>query len=237
MVARGDLGVEMAIERVPAIQKSIIEKARRSGKFVITATQMLESMILSPLPTRAEVSDVANAIHDGTSAVMLSAETSAGKYPAESVKMMARIACETESTLQKRGFPDVWMQEEMTIPEIIADAAYHAARSAGVVALAVGTTTGGSARLLARYRPPVPVYAFTSSDAVARQLSIIYGVQAIVAPAFHSTDEMLHEMERVLVETGRVRAGDNIVFVAGQPVGLRGSTNMLKLHRISGVAR
>ncbi len=237
MVARGDLGVEMAIERVPAIQKGIIEKARKSGKFVITATQMLESMISSPLPTRAEVSDVANAIHDGTSAVMLSAETSAGKYPVESVKMMARIACETESTLQKKGFPDVWVQEEMTIPEIIADAAYHAARSAGVVALAVGTTSGGSARLLARYRPPVPVYAFTSSDAVARQLSIVYGVQAIVAPSFNSTDEMLHSMERVLVETGRVRPGDNIVFVAGQPVGLRGSTNMLKLHRIAGVAR
>lgn len=237
MVARGDLGVEMALERVPAIQKIIIEKARKAGKFVITATQMLESMIANPLPTRAEVSDVANAIHDGTSAVMLSAETSAGKYPVESVKMMARIACETESSLQKQGFPDVWTEDEMTIPEIIADAAYHSARSAGVAALAVGTSTGTSARLLARYRPPVPIYAFTSSDTVARQLSIIYGVQAIVAPSFHSTDEMLQAMETTLVETGRVRPGDNIVFVAGQPVGLRGSTNMLKLHRIGGIAR
>jgi pyruvate kinase len=236
MVARGDLGVEMAIERVPAIQKAIIEKARKCGKFVITATQMLESMITNPLPTRAEVSDVANAIYDGTSAVMLSAETSAGKHPVESVKVMARIACETEVSLHKKGFPEVWTQEEMTIQEIIADAAYHAARSAGVVALAVGTSTGTSARVLARYRPPVPIYAFTSSDVVARQLSIVYGVQSIVSPAFQSTDEMLHEMERVLVETARVRAGDNIVFVAGQPVGLRGSTNMLKLHRISGVS-
>jgi pyruvate kinase len=235
MVARGDLGVEMAIERVPAIQKAIIEKARKCGKFVITATQMLESMITNPLPTRAEVSDVANAIYDGTSAVMLSAETSSGKHPVESVKVMARIACEAESSLQKKGFPDVWTQEEMTIQEIIADAAYHAARSAGVVALAVGTSTGTSARLLARYRPPVPIYAFTSSDAVARQLSIVYGVHPIVSPAFQSTDEMLHEMERRLVETARVRPGDHIVFVAGQPVGLRGSTNMLKLHRISGL--
>ncbi|HZQ55033.1 MAG TPA: pyruvate kinase [Bryobacteraceae bacterium] len=232
MVARGDLGVEMAIEKVPAIQKSIIEKARHRGKFVITATQMLESMIECPIPTRAEVSDVANAIYDGTSAVMLSAETSAGRHPVESVRVMARIACETENSLQFRGFPDVWSSEELkSIPEIVADAAYHSAKCAGVVALAVGTTTGASARLLARYRPPVPIYAFTGSEAVARQLSVIYGVKAILLPAAQSTDQMLHEMERFLVETHAVRPGDNIVFVAGQPVGLRGSTNMLKLHK------
>jgi pyruvate kinase len=235
MVARGDLGVEMPIEKVPAIQKAIIERARQRGKYVITATQMLESMIENALPTRAEVSDVANAIYDGTSALMLSAETSAGKHPVESVAVMARIACETENALRRRGYPDVWLDGEMTIPEIIADAAYHSARSAGVVALAVGTTSGSSARLLARYRPPVPIYAFTSSEVVARQLSIMYGVHAIVAPAMHSTDEMLQQMERILVSTGRVRPGDNIVFVAGQPVGQRGSTNMLKLHRVSGM--
>ena len=235
MVARGDLGVEMALEKVPAIQKTIIEKTRHRGKFAITATQMLESMIENPLPTRAEVSDVANAICDGTSAIMLSAETSAGKHPVESVKMMARIAVETERSLKDKGFPDVWLPEDFTIPEIIADAAYHAARSAGVVALAVGTTTGGSARLLARYRPPVPIFAFTTNETVARQLSIIYGVDSIVSRAMHSTDEMLLEMERALIETGRVRPGDNIVFVAGQPVNQRGSTNMLKLHRVTGV--
>ncbi|MBV9761682.1 MAG: pyruvate kinase [Acidobacteriaceae bacterium] len=234
MVARGDLGVEMAIERVPAIQKTMIEKARRNGKFVITATQMLESMVTNSLPTRAEVSDVANAIYDGTSAVMLSAETSAGRHPVESVRVMARIACETESSIKEKGFPEIWAQGRMSIPEIIAEGAYHAARSAKVTALAVGTSTGSSARLLARSRPPVPIYAFTSSDVVARQLSIVYGVHAIVSPAFQSTDEMLLEMERNLVETGRVKPGDNIVFVAGQPVGLRGSTNMLKLHRIGG---
>jgi pyruvate kinase len=232
MVARGDLGVEMALEKVPAIQKTIIEKARLQGKFVITATQMLESMIEHPLPTRAEVSDVANAIHDGTSALMLSAETSAGKYPIEAVKVMARIAGETEASLHRKGFADPGGVDERAIPDIIADAAYHCARSAGVVALAVGTTSGASARLLARYRPPVPIYAFTSSETVARQLTIIYGVSAIVSSAMPSTDQMLHEMERVLIESGRVRTGDNIVFVAGQPVGLRGSTNMLKLHRV-----
>jgi pyruvate kinase len=235
MVARGDLGVEMALEKVPAIQKTIIEKARARGRFVITATQMLESMIENPLPTRAEVSDVANAIHDGTSAVMLSAETSAGKHPIEAVRVMARIACETETSIQRKGFHETWEASEESIPEIIADAAYHCARTAGVVALAVGTTSGSSARLLARYRPPVPIYAFTSNDHVARQLSIVYGVDAIVTSGMTSTDQMLTDMEQLLVLTGRVKPGDNIVFVAGQPVGLRGSTNMLKLHRVAGI--
>jgi pyruvate kinase len=232
MVARGDLGVEMAIERVPAIQKAIIEQSRIRGKFVITATQMLESMIENSTPTRAEVSDIANAIYDGTSAVMLSAETSTGKHPVEAVRVMARIACEAEASINKKGFGEPREKEDRTIPEIIADAAYHSARSAGVVALAVGTTSGSSARLLARYRPPVPVYAFTSSDMVARQLSIVYGVHPIVLPAVQSTDEMLHDMERILIDTGRAKTGENIVFVAGQPVGLLGSTNMLKLHHI-----
>jgi pyruvate kinase len=235
MVARGDLGVEMALEKVPAIQKTIIEKARARGRFVITATQMLESMIEHPVPTRAEVSDVANAIHDGTSAVMLSAETSAGKHPMEAVKMMARIACETESAIQRQGFLGAWEGPDRSMPEIIADAAYHCARTAGVVALAVGTTSGSSARLLARYRPPVPIFAFTSNEQVARQLSIVYGVDAIVTSAMTSTDQMLTEMEHLLIATGRAKPGDNIVFVAGQPVGLRGSTNMLKLHRVSGI--
>jgi pyruvate kinase len=236
MVARGDLGVEMALEKVPAIQKTIIEKARARGRFVITATQMLESMIENPIPTRAEVSDIANAIHDGTSALMLSAETSSGKHPVEAVSVMARIAYETEISLQKKGFLPPGENEERAIPEIIADAAYHCARSAGVTALAVGTTSGSSARMLARYRPPVPIFAFTSSELVARQLSVVYGVVPIFSPVMESTDQMLHEMERVLTKTGRVRPGDHIVLVAGQPVGLRGSTNMLTLHRIGGLA-
>jgi pyruvate kinase len=235
MIARGDLGVEIALEKVPAIQKQIIEKARKRGRFVITATQMLESMIENPLPTRAEVSDVANAIYDGTSAVMLSAETSAGKHPIEAVCVMARIATETEIAVRDKGFPEFWINEEMSIAEIIADAAYHAARSAKVVALAVGTSTGASARLLARYKPPVPIYAFTSDKIVARQLSVIAGVEAIKSPSFESTDHMLHEMEVMLVASGRAQPGDNIVFVAGQPVNLRGSTNMLKLHRIADI--
>jgi pyruvate kinase len=234
MVARGDLGVEMALEKVPMIQKAIIERTRQYGKFVITATQMLESMIENPLPTRAEVSDIANAIYDGTSALMLSAETSAGKFPIESVKMMSKIALETENAVRDQGFKEVQLVSQPTTPHIIADAAYHAARAAGASALVVGTTSGATARLLARYRPPVPIYAFTGSEVVARQLSIVYGVQAIVAPASSSTDTMLMEMERTLVESGKLAAGNSVVFVAGQPVNQTGTTNMLKVHRVTG---
>jgi pyruvate kinase len=233
MVARGDLGVEMPLEKVPMMQKAIIERTRQYGKFVITATQMLESMIENPLPTRAEVSDIANAIYDGTSALMLSAETSTGKYPIESVKMMSKIAVETESAVRGQGFKEVQLISELTTPHIVADAAYHAARSAGVSALVVGTTSGATARLLARYRPPVPVYAFTSDERVARELSIVYGVEAIVAPASESTDEMLFGMEQRLIKAGCVKPGESVVFVAGQPVNQPGSTNMLKLHMVS----
>jgi pyruvate kinase len=233
MVARGDLGVEMALEKVPVIQKMIIERCRQFGRFVITATQMLESMIENPLPTRAEVSDIANAIYDGSSAVMLSAETSAGKYPIEAVKMMAKIAVETEAEVRRQGFKIVSLATDPTTPQIIADAAFHVARSAEVSAIAVGTSSGASAKLLARYRPPVPIYAFTSSEMVARQLSIIYGVDAIISPAPASTDKMLQEMERVLLATRRVKPGDKVVFVAGQPVNQSGTTNILNLHRVT----
>jgi pyruvate kinase len=233
MVARGDLGVEMALEKVPAIQKHIIERARLKGKFVITATQMLESMIENPVPTRAEVSDIANAIYDGTSAVMLSAETSAGKFPIEAVKVMARIALETNNSLRQSGYSDTPMPDTPSTPEIIADAAFRAAQCAGVVALAVGTSTGATARLLARYQPPVPIYAFASSETVVRQMSIVYGVTGIVMPEYNSTDDMLSSMELILVATGRVKPGEGVVFVAGQPVNQRGSTNMIKLHHVT----
>ncbi len=233
MVARGDLGVEMALEKVPLIQKLIIERCRQYGRFVITATQMLESMIENPLPTRAEVSDIANAIYDGTSALMLSAETSTGKYPIEAVQMMARIALETETSVRSEGFKPVKLAVNPSVPQIICDAAFHMARSADVCALAVGTATGASAKLLARYRPPVPIFAFTSHEHVARQLSVMYGVDAIIAPASTSTDRMLKEMERCLITTGRVKPGDSVVFVAGQPVNQPGTTNILNLHRVS----
>jgi pyruvate kinase len=232
MVARGDLGVEVALETVPRIQKSTILRARHHGKFVITATQMLESMIENPSPTRAEVSDVANAIYDGTDAVMLSAETSVGKYPVEAVKFMARIATETENSIRSHGFRKLPASPHFTYVEILADAAYHAARGAHVVAIVVFTTTGSSARLVSRYRPPVCIYAMTPRENVGRQLMVNYAVMPVLAPDVASTDEMLAQMDRVLTERGYLKAGDSVVFLAGQPVGRPGTTNLMKLHRI-----
>jgi pyruvate kinase len=232
MVARGDLGVELALEKVPFIQKRIIERARAKGKFVITATQMLESMIEHSSPTRAEVSDVANAICDGTDAVMLSAETSTGRYPVLAVRMMTRIAEETEGWLAPQGFPEPLPPLTPSNAEVIADVAYHAARSANAAAIVVFTSSGASARLISRFRPPVPIYAFTQNECAARQLSICFGVEPILAPDVKSTDQMLLQMEHMLVQSGRLKPNDNVVFVAGQPIGRIGSTNLIKLHRI-----
>jgi pyruvate kinase len=233
MVARGDLGVEMALEKVPFIQKSIIERARKHGKFVITATQMLESMIENPYPTRAEVSDIANAIYDGTDAVMLSAETSAGKYPVESAKMMAKIALEAEASLKIQGFKDPPKREQTpTYQETMADMTYRCARMQGATAIVVFTASGSSARLVAKYRPPVPIFAFTGSEMVARQLSIIYGVRSMVVPDPVSTDAMVLMIDQTLLGKGLVKLRDNVVFMAGQPIGRPGTTNFVKLHRM-----
>ncbi|MEP7365100.1 MAG: pyruvate kinase [Acidobacteriota bacterium] len=232
MVARGDLGVEMALEQVPFIQKSIIRKARLMGKFVITATQMLESMIENPYPTRAEVSDVANAIYDGTDAVMLSAETSAGKYPLESVAIMERVAAETDIKVTQFGALELGRPEHRTHPEMIAYLSWRATVLLGAAAIVVFTATGTSARLVARYRPSVPIYAFTASADRARQLSVLYGVHGHVAPDLASTDEMMAMMDRYLLDNGLVKSGDTVVFVAGQPIGRPGTTNMMKLHQV-----
>jgi pyruvate kinase len=232
MVARGDLGVEISLERVPRIQKSIIRRARRKGRFVITATQMLESMIENPRPTRAEVSDVANAIYDGTDAVMLSAETSVGKYPVDAVRYMAKIAAESEDSIRKKGYVDPPHQPQPSNPEILADAAHHAARDSGAAAIVVFSSRGSSARLVSRYRPPVGVFAITPHDTTARQLSVSYGVTPLLAPDVSSTDEMLSQMDKVLIEGGYLQKGQLVVFVAGQPVGRPGTTNLMKLHRV-----
>jgi pyruvate kinase len=232
MVARGDLGVECPMENVPFIQKSIIEQARRAGKFVITATQMLESMIENPFPTRAEVSDIANAIYDGTDAVMLSAETSVGKYPVEAVRMMDRTALHAEQSIRKQGFRELPHREYVTHAEIVADAAYQAARLAGAQAIVVFSASGTSARLVARFRPPVPIITFTPSVQAARSLSVVFGIKSIIAPQMASTDEMMAQMDRELLDRGMVKPRDSVVFVAGQPIGRPGTTNMMKLHRV-----
>jgi pyruvate kinase len=232
MVARGDLGVETSLEKVPRIQKSIIRRARRKARFVITATQMLESMIENPTPTRAEVSDVANAIYDGTDAVMLSAETSVGKYPVETVRFMARIAAEADDSIRKRGYLDPPHARQPSTPEILADSVHRAARDSGAAAIVVFTSRGSSARQVSRYRPPVKMYAITPHDTTARQLSVSYGVIALLAPDCSSTDEMLAQMDRVLIEGGFLKKGELVVFLAGSPVGRPGTTNLMKLHRV-----
>jgi pyruvate kinase len=230
MVARGDLGVEMAIEKVPFIQKSIIGRARAKGRFSITATQMLESMIDHPFPTRAEVSDIANAISDGTDAIMLSAETSVGRHPVEAVRVMARVAEEAEQTLQGQLRMQAAGDTGAKQPDIIADAAYRAAGQLGAVAIVVFTTSGASARLVARYRPSMPILAFSPSEKVARELSVIYGVRAVVTSMVPSTDDMVSQADRILAGLGWVKPGDMVVFVSGQPIGQPGTTNMMKLH-------
>jgi len=237
MVARGDLGVEMSLETVPPIQKRLIRQARRRNRFVITATQMLESMIDNANPTRAEVSDVANAIYDGSDAVMLSAETSVGKYPVEAVRYMARIAAEAERGLKRRGFTDVariWAAAgNASDSDVVADSAYNAAKAANVQAIVVFTATGYSARLISRYRPPVRIIAMTSSMDTVRQLLVNFGVMPILAPEVTTTDGMLEQVDTLLVQKGLLNAGDKVVFVAGVPIGRTGSTNLMKLHRVA----
>ena len=229
MIARGDLGVELPAEKVPSIQKSVIRRARRLGKFVITATQMLESMMDHPYPTRAEVSDIANAIYDGTDAVMLSGETAAGKYPLEAARMMARIAAEAEMSVDLRELPQ---PDNPTYANVVADAAYQAAQAVGAQAIVVFTATGSTARLVSRFRPPVPIYAFTPMETIARQLQVSFGARAVIAPDTCSTDEMLQQLDRILMQNGSLRKGDTVVFVAGQPIGRPGTTNLMKLHRV-----
>ena len=229
MIARGDLGVELALEKVPSIQKSIIMRARRLGKFVITATQMLESMMDRPYPTRAEVSDIANAIYDGTDAVMLSGETAAGKYPLEAAQMMKRIATEAELSVHFRELP---RRENPALADVVADAAYRAAQAVNAQAIVVFTATGPTARLVSRFRPPVPIYAFTPNDTTARQLQVSFGVRPVIAPDTSSTDEMLQQLDRMLIQNGCLKKGAMVVFVAGQPIGRPGTTNLMKLHRV-----
>ncbi|MGH7916941.1 MAG: pyruvate kinase, partial [Candidatus Binataceae bacterium] len=237
MVARGDLGVEMALEQVPFIQKSIIERSRKSGKIVITATQMLESMIDNPFPTRAEVSDVANAIYDGTDAVMLSGETSVGAHPVEAVKMMIRIAVEAESSRKFRAYGELSLGDTPTYSEIIAAAVGRTAATGAVSAIALFTTSGAAARLISRIRPALPIFAFTPSPLVARELSLSYGVHPVLATAVESTDRMIDLVEEVLLQRGYLRPGDGVAVVAGQPIARPGGTNLLKLHRLGELSR
>ncbi len=234
MVARGDLGVEMGPEKVPTIQKEIIARCIRARKPVITATQMLESMRNNPRPTRAEASDVANAIFDGTDAVMLSSETSIGNYPVESVRMMARIAKQAENYLLRRNkFRAEKLSSVQSFPDAISEAATHAALELRAKAIVAFTQSGFTARLISGYRPAVPIVAFTLTEEIRRQLLLCWGVQPEVIPVIQNIDEMIRRVSEELKKTGYAKPGDTIAVVAGAPIGVRGTTNMLTLHHIS----
>lgn len=233
MVARGDLGVEIPAEEVPLVQKRMIEKCNRAGKPVITATQMLDSMQRNPRPTRAEASDVANAIFDGTDAIMLSGETAAGKYPVESVQTMSRIAERAESALHYR---EIFMKQanaqQSTVTEAISQAVANSALDLEAKAIITSTESGYTARMVSKYRPKAPIIAVTPVEHVLRRLALVWGVTPIQGKPAETTDEMFDIAVDGAVRTGLVKLGDTVVITAGVPVGRSGSTNLIKIHTV-----
>ncbi len=233
MVARGDLGVEILPERVPSIQKDVVRRANAAGKPVIVATQMLNSMIEHSRPTRAEASDVANAVWDGASAVMLSGETASGRYPLLAVQMMDRIVRETEENLTQAYYQRF---EEVAgpagFPAVIAASACHAAEDAAAVAICCFTLSGNTARLVAHGRPHVPIIAFSPDQAIRRRLSLYWGVVPKVMEPVMNPDVMSDMVSERLLHEGHARPGDRVVLVYGSPLGIPGATNSLRLHQI-----
>lgn len=236
MVARGDLGVEIPAEDVPLVQKMLIEKCNMAGKPVITATQMLDSMQRNPRPTRAEASDVANAIFDGTDAIMLSGETAAGQYPIEAVKTMDRIASKAETALVYRDLLiSRRRQSEITITDAISQSVAHTALNLNAKAIITPTESGSTAQSISKYRPKAPIIAVTSSELVSRRLALVWGVFTKVGHDAETTDEMLESAVQTGLETGLVLHGDLVVITAGVPVGTPGTTNLMKVHIIGDV--
>ena len=231
MVARGDLGVEMPLERVPLVQKRAVQAAREQAKPVIVATQMLDSMIVAPRPTRAEASDVANAVLDGADAVMLSGETSVGAYPVESVATMARIVVAAEEELAKVPLVTA---EPSSIGAAIARAAARVAQTVGASAIVAFTQSGDTARRLAEHRSPIPLLAFTPIPDVRSQLTLVWGVETFLVPVVMHTDEMVRQVERAMLDLGRMQPGELVTIVAGSPPSTAGSTNALRVHRLGG---
>jgi pyruvate kinase len=233
MVARGDLGVEMPLEDVPIVQKRAVKLARRNAKPVIVATQMLDSMIDNSRPTRAEASDVANAVIDGTDAVMLSGETSVGKYPVETVRTMAKIVEAAEEDLLARGLSPL---TESNKPRTQGGAVARAAAEMGdflrAKYLVAFTQSGDTARRLSRYRSPIPLLAFTPEPATRSHLSLTWGAETFLGPHADSTDAMVAQVDELLLKYGRCEKGDVVVITAGSPPGVSGSTNMVRVHHI-----
>ncbi|MDF2961254.1 MAG: pyk [Paenibacillus sp.] len=233
MVARGDLGVEIPIEDVPIIQKQMIQKGNAAGKPVITATHMLDSMQVNPRPTRAEASDVANAVYDGTDVLMLSGETAAGKYPLESVKTMAAIAANIESTLSYRDMlQKKAAQQKNNITEVISQAAVGSSLDLEASAIITPTVSGFTPRMVSKYRPKAPIIAVTPDERVQRRLSLFWGVFPIHGAAVQSTDEMFESAIQSALTSGLIQSGDLAVVSAGVPVGQSGSTNLIKIQHV-----
>jgi pyruvate kinase len=233
MVARGDLGVEIPVEDVPIIQKQMIRKGNAVGKPIITATHMLDSMQYNPRPTRAEASDVANAVYDGTDVLMLSGETAAGKYPLEAVRMMAGIAANIEEVLPYRDMLRIKTAEQKaTITEVISQAAVSSSLDLDAKAIVVATSSGFSARMVAKYRPQSPIIAVTVSERIQRRLSLCWGVIPVLGTQIASTDEMFESAIQSSLQSGIVASGDLVVVSAGVPVGKSGSTNLIKIQHI-----
>jgi pyruvate kinase len=230
MVARGDLGVEMPLERVPGVQKQMTRAGRNAGKPVVVATQMLESMINSPVPTRAEVSDVATAIFEGADAVMLSAESAAGKYPVEAVATMNRIAEEIENDPLYRGIIDAQRAEpEATGADAIADAARHIADTLDLAAVICWTSSGSTGMRMARERPRPPIVALSPNIATGRRLAVVWGVHCVITDDAHDQDDMVDRACRIAFKEGFAKAGQRVIVVAGVPLGTPGATNMLRI--------
>jgi pyruvate kinase len=233
MVARGDLGVEIPLEEVPLVQKRAVQLAREHGKPVIVATQMLDSMISHSRPTRAEASDVANAVLDGADALMLSGETSVGAHPVESVRTMARIA----EAAEREGLARLpaLTNRPTTRQEAIALAAVRVARDLGTCALVACTESGSTARRMASHRCEIPLLAFTSRPAVRSQLALVWGMETFVVPEVRHTDELISEVDRSMLALGRGERGALVVIVAGMPPGTPGTTNMMRVHQLGGL--
>lgn len=235
MVARGDMGVEIDFAEIPAIQKHLIDRAMDMGKICITATQMLDSMMVNPRPTRAEITDVANAIYDGTGAVMLSGETAAGKYPVAALKAMALIAETTENSVsfQKLAHHSSGKDSSrLTISAAVSHAACTTAADIGASAIVTASKTGETARLLSQFRPDAQIIACVLDDATCRQMNIYRGVTPLLTEYAHSTDELIDMSVKLAQKAGLVQNGDRVVVTAGVPVGVSGTTNMIKVHMV-----
>ncbi|MCQ4081462.1 pyruvate kinase [Streptomyces sp. RB6PN25] len=233
MVARGDLGVEMPLEAVPLVQKRAVKLAKRNAKPAIVATQMLDSMVDASRPTRAEASDVANAVMDGADAVMLSGETSVGKYPIETVKTMSRIVAAAEEDMLAVGLaPLTERNKPRTQGGAVARAAAEMGDFLGAKFLVAFTQSGDTARRLSRYRSPIPVLAFTPEQATRSQLSLTWGVETFLGPMVETTDEMVDQVDEQMLKIGRCKKGDVVVITAGSPPGVPGTTNMVRVHHI-----